>query len=124
MMSSPSERTHRVYGVSFSEANFCASSSETSASLAICSGPAKAGPYVLRSFGRAKAGPYVLRSFGRAKAGPYVLALLADGHPPAQVRVHQLGVQFNRRIVFRCVFDLLEIVQPARLEDAVDDRNE
>src|SRR5690348_5552189 len=35
MMSRPSPRTQRTYGVSFSVANFCASSCETTASLII-----------------------------------------------------------------------------------------
>src|SRR6185436_11643458 len=91
MMSSPSDRTQRVYGVSFSAANFWARSSETTASLAMC--PCR--------------------------------ALLVDGGALAlQVRVDDLRVQLHARVVFRRVLDLLEVVQPARLEDAVDDRDQ
>src|SRR5689334_19046840 len=93
MMSSPSALTHRVYGVSFSLANFCAKSSGTSASFPIPAAAASPG-------------------------------LFANWHTPAQIRVDALCVQFNRRIVFRRILELLEIVETARLEDAVHDRDE
>src|SRR5438045_2378599 len=96
MMSSPSAVTHRVYGVSFSVANFRANSSDTRASLAI---PA-------------------------TRASPALPALFANWHAPAQIRVHTLRVEFHRRVVFRRVLELLEVVQAARLEDAVHDRDE
>src|SRR5436190_19178130 len=92
-MSSPSAITPRVYGVSFSVANFRANSSDTRASLAI-------------------------------PASPALPALFANWHAPAQIRVHTLRVEFHRRVVFRRVLELLEVVQAARLEDAVHDRNE
>src|SRR5258705_5797475 len=87
MMSSPSDRTHRVYGVSFSVANFRARSSETRASFAMAG------------------------SAGRRRACA------------VQVLGNDLRTQLHARLVFGGILDLLEIVQPACLEDAIDDRD-
>src|SRR5258705_4701364 len=87
-MSSPSDRTHRVYGVSFSAANFFAKSSETTASFDM---------------------------LASAHGG---------GAGAAQVAFDAVRRQYHCRVVLRRILDLFQVIQSARLEDAVDDRDE
>src|SRR5437016_8398019 len=80
MMSSPSARTHRVYGVSFSEANFFAMSSETIASFAMgC--PlflTLAGPDIFYRAGAPPPAPLAQGCRSLSLGGP-----ASPGYPPA-----------------------------------------
>src|SRR5258708_13971327 len=95
-ISSPSDFTQRVYGVSFSVANFFAMSAETRASLAISPSPCVAARCPL----------------GRRPDAP------------GQELLHQLGRDRDAGAVLGRVLDLLEVVQAARLVDAVHGRDE
>src|SRR5947209_7380659 len=104
-MSSPSPFTQRVYGVSFSVANFFAISSETSA--------------VFSSF--AMVGPIHQRAKSHL-SGDKRLRRLLD--LPRQELLHQLRRHLHVRAVLGRVLQLLEVVQAGVLEDAVHRRDE
>src|SRR5712692_1276045 len=100
MMSRPSLRTHRAYGVSFSVANFLANSSGTIASLAIeCSCTCTNRIVSLRR----------PRATARDRRPRRPLGGLLD--LPREVLLDEIRVEHDRRVVPRRVLQLLEVVQ-------------
>src|SRR5256886_8999655 len=107
MMSRPSLRTQRAYGVSFSVANFLANSSGTMASLAMeCS-----CTFTNRVTRRAVSSDRPRPAPRRPSGGFLDL--------PREVLLDEIRVEHDLGVVLRCVLQLLEVVQSAIFVNAV-----
>src|SRR5882762_11200312 len=108
MMSRPSLRTQRAYGVSFSVANFFANSSGTIASLAMeCSCTCTNG--IGFAWTASSSRP-------RSDAAPALSGLL---DLPREILLDEIRVEHDLGVVLRRVLQLLEVVQSAIFVNAV-----